>query len=262
MISQKNNDNLNIKMSNGIRLSFVIPAHNEEKYIARCLESVVEKAKKSGRDIEIIVVNNASTDRTREIILTFSEVKLIDEPKKGLPQARQAGFIAASGDLIANVDADSILPSFWIEKVFDYFSRNDKLVALSGPYVYYDLPKAKNFLVKAFYYPGYLFNRLNHFLFGKAAMLQGGNFILKRSALEKIGGFDTNIKFYGEDTDIARRIKEQGDTKFTYDLPMYTSARRLRKEGIVKMGAKYAANYFWTMIFKKPLTKNYQDVRD
>jgi GT2 family glycosyltransferase len=93
-------------------------------------------------------------------------------------------------------------------------------------------------------------------------MLQGGNFILKRSALERIGGFNTNIKFYGEDTDIAQRIREQGDTRFTYDLPMYTSARRLKKEGIVKMGAKYAANYFWTIIFKKPLTKNYQDVRD
>ena len=93
-------------------------------------------------------------------------------------------------------------------------------------------------------------------------MLQGGNFILKRSALENIGGFNTDIKFYGEDTDIARRIKNQGEVIFTYDLPMYTSARRLKKEGLVKMGAKYAANYFWTIIFKKPLTKNYMDVKE
>jgi len=245
-----------------MKLSFVIPAHNEENYIAKCLESVIQEAKKTPRNVEIIVVNNASTDKTREIVLSFPEVKLVDEPRKGLPQARQAGFLASSGHLIANVDADSVVPPDWIEKVFDHFSRNEKLVALSGPYVYYDLSKTKNFLVWAFYYPGYLLNRTSRFLFGKAAMLQGGNFILKRSALENIGGFNTNIKFYGEDTDIARRIKSQGEVIFTYDLPMHTSARRLKKEGLVKMGAKYATNFFWTLVFKKPLTKKYLDVKD
>lgn len=246
-----------------MKLSFVIPAHNEEKYIGQCLKSVLAAAKKSEREIEIVVVNNASTDRTREIALSFSSsIKVIDEPTKGLPQARQAGYLASSGELIANVDADSIIPPFWIEKVFAYFSQNEKLVALSGPYVFYDYSKIKNYFVRAFYYPGYILNQIGYFLFRKAAMLQGGNFILKRSALEKIGGFDTSIKFYGEETDIARRIKGQGEVKFTYDLPMYTSARRLKKEGLVKMGAKYAANYFWTILFKKPLTKNYQDIRD
>ena len=245
-----------------MKLSFVIPAHNEENYIAKCLESVIREVEKTRRDVEIIVVNNASTDKTREIVLSFPEVKLVDEPRKGLPQARQAGFLASSGDLIANVDAVSVIPSFWIEKVFDHFSRNEKLVALSGPYIYYDYSKTKNRLVKAFYYPGYLLNRTNHIFFGKAAMLQGGNFILKRSALENIGGFNTDIKFYGEDTDIARRIKNQGQVIFTYDLPMHTSARRLKKEGLVKMGAKYGANFIWTIVFKKPLTKKYIDVKD
>ena len=245
-----------------MKLSFVIPAHNEENYIAQCLESVIREANKTSRDVEIIVVNNASTDKTREIVLSFSEVKLVDEPRKGLPQARQAGFAASSGHLIANVDADSIIPPLWIEKVFDHFSRHENLVALSGPYIFYDYSKTKNALVRAFYYPGYLLNRTNHLFFGKAAMIQGGNFILKRSALEKIGGFNTDIKFYGEDTDIARRIRGQGKVIFTYDLPMHTSARRLKKEGIVKMGAKYAANYFWTMTFKKPLSKKYLDVKD
>ena len=133
-----------------MKLSFVIPAHNEEKYIAQCLESVIREAKKTRRDVEIIVVNNASTDKTREIALSFSEVKVVDEPRKGLPQARQAGFLASSGDLIANVDADSIIPSFWIEKVFDHFSRNEKLVALSGPYIYYDLFENKKLFGQSF----------------------------------------------------------------------------------------------------------------
>lgn len=245
-----------------MKLSFVIPAHNEENYIAKCLESVIREAEKSRRDIEIIVVNNASTDKTREIVLSFPGVKLVDEPRKGLPQARQAGFLASSGHLIANVDSDSVIPPFWIEKVFDHFSRNEDLVALSGPYIYYDYSKTKNYLVRAFYYPGYLLSHMSHFLFGKVAMLQGGNFILKRSALENIGGFNTDIKFFGEDTDIALRIEDQGEVKFIFDLPMHTSARRLKKEGLVKMGFKYAADYFWIIIFKKPFNRKHQDIRE
>ena len=84
----------------------------------------------------------------------------------------------------------------------------------------------------------------------------------KYPALENIGGFNTDIKFYGEDTDIARRIKNQGQVIFTYDLPMHTSARRLKKEGLVKMGLKYAADYFWIIIFKKPFNRKHQDVRE
>lgn len=245
-----------------MKISIIIPAHNEEKYIRQCLDSVSERALQSGRDIEIIVVNNASTDKTREIALAYQDVKVVDEPIKGLPQARQAGFQASTGELIANVDADSKIPSGWIEKVHDHFARDEKLVALSGPYIYYDFSKTKNYFVRAFYYPVYLLNKIGHFLFGKAALIQGGNFILRRSALENIGGFNTDIKFYGEDTDIARRIKNQGEVVFTYDLPMYTSARRLKKEGLIIMGVKYAANYFWTMLFKKPLTKNHEDIRE
>ncbi len=86
-------------------------------------------------------------------------------------------------------------------------------------------------------------------------------FILKRSALEKIGGFDTNIIFYGEDTDIARRIQKVGRVKFTFKLPMYTSGRRLKKEGILTMALRYPINYIWVTIFKKPFTKDYLDVR-
>jgi len=93
-----------------MKLSIVIPAYNEEKYIARCLKSVlgqIETLEKK-RDIEIIVVNNASSDKTVEIVSQFIEagVLLVHENERGLPKARQAGLDASSGDLIANVDAD------------------------------------------------------------------------------------------------------------------------------------------------------------
>jgi len=245
-----------------MKLSFVIPAWNEEKYLGQALESVLRETKKHPEEIEVIVVNNKSTDKTREIALSFPEIKLVDEPIKGLPQARQAGFLASKGKLVANMDADSVLPFGWIEKVFQEFSKNEKLVALSGPYYYYDLPKYYNFFVKLYYFPGYIFHLFNHHILKKGAMLQGGNFVLRRSALEKVGGFNLDIKFYGEDTDIARRIQKTGKVKFDFSFTMATSARRLKKEGLLKTAGNYVINYFWVIIFKKPFTQNYAYVGD
>jgi len=244
-----------------MKLSFVIPAYNEEDCIRRNLESIIKETQKSGRDIEIIVVNNASTDQTREIALEFQNIIVVDEPRKGLPQARQAGFLASSGHLIANVDADSILPPGWIEKVYENFSRDEKLVALSGPYVYYDLSRFTNGLIQFYYSIGYVFHLISHKILKKSAMLQGGNFVLRRTALEKIGGFDVSIKFYGEDTDIARRIQKVGKVKFHFGFRMHTSARRLKKEGFLRMAGRYVANFFWVTFFKKPFSKKYSDIR-
>ena len=82
-----------------MRLSFVVPAYNEETYLPACLESILAQTRELGDDVEIIVVNNASTDRTREVALGYPGVKVVDEPRKGLTFARQAGFAASKGEL-------------------------------------------------------------------------------------------------------------------------------------------------------------------
>jgi GT2 family glycosyltransferase len=80
-------------------------------------------------------------------------------------------------------------------------------------------------------------------------MVQGGNFIVRKSALDKIGGFNTGIKFYGEDTDIARRMHSLGDVKFTFALPIWSSGRRLRKDGVIRTAWRYTINYI-SVIFR------------
>lgn len=244
-----------------MKLSFVIPAYNEERYIGKCLSSIGEQLKNCRHDCEVIVVNNASTDRTRELALSYPGVRAVDELKKGIVHARRAGYLASTGDLIANIDADTILSPGWIDKVFAEFSADQRLAALSGPYIYYDLPALTNMATRLFYYFGYAIYLVNHHLLKKGSMLQGGNFILRRSALEKIGGYDTSIEFYGEDTDIARRVQAAGRVLFTFRLPMYTSGRRLEKEGVIVMGLKYGINHLWILLFKKPFTRNYIDIR-
>jgi glycosyltransferase involved in cell wall biosynthesis len=244
-----------------LRLSFVVPAYNEESYLGKCLESIVRQIEGTAFDAEIIVVNNASTDGTRAVALSYPSVVLVDEPRKGIVRARDAGYRAAKGDLIANIDADNMLPAGWLERVFREFSRNPRLAALSGPLVYYDLSWVYRLQTLLFYAIGYGTYLLNHFVLHKGGMLQGGNFILRRSALEAIGGYDRSIDFYGEDTDIARRMQKAGRIKFTFRLPMYSSGRRMAREGLFTTGLRYALNYLWVISFGKPFHTRSTDIR-
>ncbi len=244
-----------------MKLSIVIPAYNEENYLGRCLESIIRETKNSTAVTEIIVVNNASTDRTGEIARNYKGVIVVNEPVKGLTRARQAGFLKTTGDLIGNIDADAILPPDWIEKAFKEFSENPRLVCLSGPHIYYDLPKRIRILVKIFYGAGFIFYIINKHLLRIGSLVQGGNFVVRKSALEKIGGYDTAIDFYGEDTDIARRLSKVGDVKFTFSFPIYISGRRISGEGALRAGFIYALNYFWVSYFRKPFHSAAKDFR-
>lgn len=244
-----------------MKISFVIPAYNEEDLLAQCLESVLRELARGSYDAEIIVVNNASTDRTKEVAGSFSGVRVVDEPIKGLVQARHAGFVVTTGELVANIDADTELPPGWVDAVLTSFAKDKNLVALSGPYIYTDLPAFQRALVKLFYAIGYTFYFFVHYCLRAGAMLQGGNYVVRREALECIGGFDTSIAFYGEDTDIAKRLGRVGKVRWTWKLPMYTSGRRLKQEGIVRMGARYALNFMWVNVLGRPYTKHYTDVR-
>ena len=251
-----------------MRLSFVVPAYNEEAYLPACLESILaQTAELPPGAVEIIVVNNASTDRTRDVALSYAGVTVVDEPRKGLTFARQAGFAASSGDLIANVDSDSRLTPGWISLVLAAFdlsasANGRKLAAISGPVVYYDLTARQRFFVHAFYLTGWAIYAMNRYVLRVGSMVQGGNFVTARWALEEIGGFNTAISFYGEDTDIARRLNAVGEVRFTFNLKMFSSARRLKKEGMLTMAWRYGINYLWTTFFKRPFTHTHIDIRE
>jgi glycosyltransferase involved in cell wall biosynthesis len=261
-----------------MRLSFVIPAYNEEAYLPACLESILSQIDAQTGNLhagtcEIIVVNNASTDRTRDVALSYPGVLVVDEPRKGLTFARQAGFAASSGSLIANVDADSRLTPGWVAHVLSTFAEAEAktgptaeaklpLAALSGPVLYYDLTPRQRVLVHIFYLTAWTTYAINRYILRVGSMVQGGNFVTSRAALEAIGGFNLAISFYGEDTDIARRLNTVGEVRFTFDLKMFSSARRLKSEGMLTMAARYSLNYLWTTFFKRPYTDTYVDIRE
>lgn len=234
-----------------MKISFSVPAYNEEATIAKCLEAILGEVERSGAAAEIVVVNNASTDRTKEIASSFPTVRVVDEEKKGLVYARAAGHAATSGELVANIDSDTMLTEGWLAKVLSEFDRDPNLVALSGPYVYYDLSSLTRILVTLFYIPGYLMG----------PMLQGGNFVIRRDAWDKAGGYDTSIAFYGEDTDVARRLAKIGRVKWRWDLRAKTSGRRMKAEGLFKTAWRYATNFLSIHFLKRPTTNEYTDIR-
>ncbi|MDE1975549.1 MAG: glycosyltransferase family 2 protein [Patescibacteria group bacterium] len=231
-----------------MKISVVIPAHNEEKSLPVSLPTVIAQ---DYPDFEIIVVDNASDDGTSDVVRKFmadnpnTQIKLIMESRKGLLWAREAGRRAASGDIIANMDADCLPSPDWLSKGVKYFA-DPKIVAVSGPYDYYDGGFVFRYISLCTQMSIYwLTSRIIQLPFVKTgAVMIGGNNMIRAEALHKAGGYNTARTFYGEDTDTAMRIAPFGRILFMNRLQMKTSARRFRHEGIVKLQLKYLKHFF------------------
>ena len=243
-----------MKQEKNFKISLVIPAHNEEKYIGDCLEYALKNS--NDKFFEIIVVDNASTDKTSQIAESFPGVRVVHEKNKGLTYARQKGFLEAKGDILAYIDADTRMPKNYYEKIIKEFNKNPNLVCFSGPHEYHDIHKGHQILVKIFWR---VFALPMYLLVGY--MTNGANFAILKDVLEKMNGFDTSIIFYGEDTDIARRAHRYGKVKFSTRFGIPTSGRRLKDHGVLKSFWVYATNFISEVAFKKPLTREYKDVR-
>ena len=236
-----------------ITISLIIPAYNEEKRIGICLDSVIKFA--GDKLHEIIVVNNKSTDNTKSIASSYSKVKVVDEPQKGVMHARSRGIESSTGDIVAFMDADCIMVEGWFEKVALEFNKNKNTALLSGPYFYYDAPLWLKILTEIYFLVALIIYRA----IGYMAIF--GNMAIRRSTLDKMNGLDTNIDFYGDDTDTARRASRFGKVKFDYNLRLQSSCRRLRDQGVIKTGFIYILNFFSEVTFHKPLSKRSEDFR-
>lgn len=201
-------------------LSVIVCTRNRSEEIAECLPGLAEQAKLFS-DVEIIIVDNGSTDNTKEIVEQLSasleyKFRYIYEPIAGLCQARNRGGNDASGNILAYIDDDERIGQNWISQICAFF-RNNTFDSLGGKI-------EVNIEGKP---PLHISNEMMWF-FGqsslgeKAKVLtypqypQGGNFAVKKSAFQAIGGFDTNLKLYGDETEFFKRFSEQGFSMY-YD---------------------------------------------
>lgn len=122
-----------------MRVSVIVAAYNIEKYIERCIKSIVNQ---SLSDIEIIVVNDGSTDKTLEKINAFkicdTRIKVISQNNKGVVEARKAGFNNAVGEYILFIDGDDFLEANALKEAYDYGINNNLDIICFNSYKTFD----------------------------------------------------------------------------------------------------------------------------
>lgn len=225
----------------------VVCAHNEEAYLVPCLHALLAQTR---RPDEIVVIDNASTDRTREVAERVPGVRVVDEPRLGLVLARERGRASTGGELIAFLDADSRPPLQWLERVERKFWRDPDLAGISGPFHYYDWDPPSRMLMRLYDYTlALLVHVLAQYVFRAGAVFYGGGFCVRRRALDAIGGFDTSIEFHGEDADLGRRLTRVGRVALSNTCWVYTSARRYRAMGRLTVVRLYVRN-FWSELWR------------
>jgi glycosyltransferase involved in cell wall biosynthesis len=104
-------------------LSVICPIYNEEKYIGKCIESILKQDYPKD-DLEVIFVDGMSTDTTREILEQYANsypyIRLIDNPKRIVPPAMNIGIRASKGDIIIRLDAHAIFPDNYFSVLVHY----------------------------------------------------------------------------------------------------------------------------------------------
>jgi glycosyltransferase involved in cell wall biosynthesis len=241
------------------RMSVIVCAHNEAQYLAPCLYSLLAQSR---RPDEILVINNASTDATRAVAEQIPHVRVVDEPRKGLVVARETGRLSATGEVLVYVDADCRAPLTWLAQIERRFVRDAHLIALSGPYRFYDWDLWGRLLIRAYDFTlAPATQVLVKYVLRIGTIFYGGNFAVRADALARIGGFDTSIEFHGEDTNVGRRLSRIGNVELRYDCYLYTSARRYNAMGKGEVFRLYVRNFVSELLHHRPKDRVHLDVR-
>jgi glycosyltransferase involved in cell wall biosynthesis len=236
-----------------MQISFVIPAYNEQDYIGKTIEHILKQPE--GLVKEIIVADNGSTDQTSEVAKKYPKVKVVVETRKGTNWARQAGLNAATGDVVAFIDADNWVPPNWSETAMKYLQKPG-VVAVSGPMIYREQGWLARFITfNVFLLIAYPIYWVVHYILKRGGVVLGGNIAAKREALLRIGGLDTSFTFFGDDANTGRRLRKIGKVLFTHRLTVSASSRRFKKHGYFKTTSRYFLNFLWVILFNKPFTR-------
>ncbi|UZD66515.1 glycosyltransferase [Marinobacter sp. AN1] len=177
-------------------VTVVIPAHNEEDYIERCLTSILAQDYPDSR-YETIVVNNNSTDATPKIARQLG-VQVIDEPQGPVGRVRNAGAKAARGEVLLFIDSDCIAPSDWITYAAGKISSEPGLVLGGGC----ELPQNPKPIEKYWLLNGTEGATLPRDLIGASIAIATSDFF-------EVGGFDESVTS-GEDSKLSATLRKQG----------------------------------------------------
>jgi len=178
-----------------MKISVIIPARNEESFIGGCLESIETAAENFDGEVEVIVVLNRCTDKTEEIARRYC-ASIVHEDGKNLARIRNRGAEAATGDVIATIDADSRMTPNMLQEIGRRLRTGE---CIGGGVTI--LPERLSL--------GILVSMLLLLPYGIVHRISAGLFWCFRSDFLAIGGFNDSLITL-EDVDFAKRLKAHG----------------------------------------------------
>jgi glycosyltransferase involved in cell wall biosynthesis len=240
------------------RISVVIPAYNEARYLGACLRSL--RSQTYDGSYEVIVVDNGSSDETAEVARREG-ARVIFEPQRGVCAARERGTKGALGDIIVSTDADALFPEDWLTKIACAFD-DDAIVAVAGPVQYLSPP-----------WWGPWYSRLQFAVIdaifrmtGRVLYVSACNLAFRKRTWRDAGGYTTSFTQGGDEYDFLRKIRPYGRIVFLSRNVVRTSSRRLHRgffyNAFVTVGWYYLFDYALARIFGHSILGPYPAIRD
>lgn len=176
-------------MSDSPPISVIVPVYNGAAFLGEALESVFAQGL---APLELVVVDDGSTDASATIAGSYEGVRVIRQPNAGAAAARNTGLANTTAPLIAFLDADDVWPEGRLQRLLDALQANDSLGAVMGPL---EMVVAENGGFRSVMSPQFGF--------------QFGTALIRRSVFEAVGRIDASMR-YSEDVDWFMRAREAG----------------------------------------------------
>ncbi len=242
-----------------MKYSIIIPTLNEEKLLPKLLMQLTANELRNKFDIEIIVSDGGSSDKTVEIALSFADKVTVHHgaDKQNIAAGRNEGVTFAAGDILIFLNADVRLPN--TIKLFEFLENNfagSEYLALTGKVKIFPEEEIIADKFYQFIYNSY-FRVLNMIGIG---MGRGECQVIKRKAFEAVNGFNEALAA-GEDFDMYRRIRKNGKILYTGELCVFESPRRYRKIGYKAVTLSWLKNGFSVFLQNKSSSKEWEEVR-
>jgi GT2 family glycosyltransferase len=204
------------------RLSIVICTHNRANLLPRCLEALQEQQGVPPDDLDVVVVDNRSTDATKDVVAAFCSrnvpVRYMFEPNLGLSVARNSGLAEAQAPLVAYVDDDAFAEPQWAEAVLTAFDSHDSGLAVVAGRVYPEWEVAPPVQMTPYLEALYTVHDRGEEprLMKSREYFVGANMAFRRRVLQELGGFEARLGRIGssllsnEETHLRDRLAALG----------------------------------------------------
>ena len=249
--------NYAFKKSHDPQVSIAIPAHNEEANILKTLHSLCINETK--RPIEIIVVNNNSTDKT-EALIKACGVRCVNESVQGITAARNAGLGAAKGKYVLSADADVIYPKDWIEEMIAPLERGNTFCVTYSRFSFLPSQGTPRWVYFFYEYFADIAKAYNRYFKDEAVNVYGFNMGFRRLQAINVDWFN-HPRDSNEDGWLALKLRDRGFGELFYvkspKALVWTTDRRIKSDGgLIKGIIKRIKRTFFNIYEPHPGIKN------